>query len=255
MRKLSLFLKYFIELGILNFLDYLLQRFIKRNKIIFIKVPDLSYKVSIRNNPYDIQIFTQIFIYKEYNIIIEEVNTIIDCGANIGLASLYFLSKFPDARIIAVEPEENNFKMLQDNLSNYKNVICIKKGIWGKVANLEISNYNGGNAGFITKESITSERAISSISIDQIIQEYQLTEIDILKIDIEGSEEQIFLTEPKWIKIVRMIFCEIHENMKPGLTARIESMLIPYFDVSMNGEYHVFKRKSALSEQNIRIEF
>ena len=245
MRKLSVIKKYLRGLGLIAFLSYLFQRLIKRNKILRIKVPSLRDEVLIRNNPNDIQVFTQIFINHEYNIVInEEVKTIIDCGANIGLASLFFLSKFPEAKIIAVEPEGNNFHMLRQNMGNHKNVICINKGIWSKTTSLEITNFSRGEAGFIINESQSaSDSTIQAISIDELINEFELKEIDILKIDIEGSEEQVFLEEPKWIKKVNIVFCEIHENMKPGLTARIKSMLMPYFNCFVHGEYHVFEKK------------
>ena len=245
MRKLNLLLKYLNQLDPLSFIKYLFQRFIKKEGILLIKVPHLSTKVLLRNNPSDIQVFTQVFIQQEYNVRIDkEIKTIIDCGANIGLASLFFLSKFPDARIIAIEPEENNFHILKQNLKYYKNVTCIKKGLWNKAANLEIIDNGWGEAGFVIEESpIPSEKTIQAISIEEIIDQFHLSEIDILKIDIEGSEEQVFLNASKWINKINIIFCEIHENLKPGLTNKIESQLNSDFNFIMHGEYHVFKRK------------
>lgn len=201
MRKLNLVLKYFKKLGAFPFVSYLFQRFVKQNEVLFIKVKGLSRKVLIRNCPDDIQVFTQIFINYEYNIgIKEDVKTIIDCGANIGLASLFFLSKFPDANIIAIEPEMNNFKMLQQNMINQNNVICVNKGIWNKTTFLEVTNFSRGEAGFIVNETEqTSDRVIEAISMDELINQFQLNQIDILKIDIEGSEEQVFLEEPGWV--------------------------------------------------------
>lgn len=211
-------------------------------------MPGFKYKVSIRNNSSDIPLFGDMFIRREYEVPFEsDVATIIDCGANVGLASLYFLSKFPDVKIIAVEPEEYNFKLLTENLGRYKNVTCIKKGIWNKKAHLEIIDNGGGNHAFTVIESqIKSKNSIEGISIDDIINDFQLESIDILKIDIEGSEEQVFTIEPKWLNKVKIIFCEIHEKMKPDLTNKITSMLSPCFNISMNGEYHVFKRKGKI---------
>lgn len=245
MRKTKLFLKYFEKLGVLNFLSFLFQRLVRKDKILSLKVPNLSRKVLIRNIPNDIQLFTQIFINQEYNVDIKfPVNTMIDCGANIGLASLYFLSKYPKAKIIAVEPESDNFLMLQKNLEHFKNVTCLKKGIWNKTANLEIVDFSSGEAGFRVDEfQQISENTIQAVTIEDLINEFELQEIDILKIDIEGSEEQVFLEEPVWLKKVNIIFCEIHEIMKPGLTFKIRSLLAPYFNYFINGEYYVFTRK------------
>jgi FkbM family methyltransferase len=253
MRKLRLFIKYTIHLGPANFFDYLYQRFFRKSKILFIKVPNLRHKVAIRNNSSDIPLFAHMFILREYDVSIEgEMKTIIDCGANVGLASLFFLSKFPGATIIAIEPERNNYRLLEQNLGKYENVTCINKGVWNKKALLEIQDTGRGNHAFIVTESLTkSESTIEAISIDEIMNEFHLDKIDILKIDIEGSEEQVFLSEPSWIKKVRMIFCEIHETMKPGLTAKIIALLNPYFKFTINAEYHVFKSKVAIQESGI----
>jgi FkbM family methyltransferase len=246
LRILNLFIKYTFRLGPINFFDYLFQRFIKKNNLLNIKVPGLPDKIYLRNYTSDIPLFANIFMLREYDVSLDgEVKTIIDCGANIGLASLFFLSKFKDCRIIAIEPEINNFRLLNNNLKNYDNVTCINKGVWNVSTYLEITNPDSGNHAFIVKETASrSGKAIKAISIEDIIKDFQLSAIDILKIDIEGSEEQVFLSNPEWIKKVRMIFCEIHENLKPGLTNSIKSLLASDFDFFMHGEYHVFKRKS-----------
>jgi FkbM family methyltransferase len=186
------------------------------------------------------------FILQEYDLKTNyEVKTIIDCGANIGLASLFFLTKYPTAKIIAIEPELNNFKMVNQNLKSYPNVTCINKGIWNKKTYLKIIDEGRGNHSFKVIEcNSPSGVCIEAITIDEIINDFQLKSIDILKIDIEGSEEQVFSNEPEWIKKVRMIFCEIHENMKPGLTKKIIKELSHSFNISRKDEYHVFSRKS-----------
>ncbi len=185
MRVFKLFIKYIIRLGPLNFFDYLYQRFIKKKKLLQIKVPGLGDTVAVRNHTSDIPLFANIFMLREYNVpLAEPVKTIIDCGANIGLASLYFISEFPNAKIIAIEPEGNNYHLLKRNLKSYKNVTCINKGVWSTSTNLEVINTNHGNHAFMVKESaISSERSIKAISIGDIINEFQLSEIDILKID------------------------------------------------------------------------
>ncbi len=249
MRKIVLVIKYLKNLGVKNFSIYIIQRYISRHKIISINVKDLSEKVNFRNTPSDIQIFTQIFILKEYDISIEKpIFTIIDCGANIGLATLYFLTKFPSAKIIAIEPELQNFKMLQMNLAHYRNVICINKGIWSRKCALEIIDNGWGNAGFIIKEvDEMNDSTIEAISISDLFSQFDLNKVDILKIDIEGSEDQLFFNNVDWIKNVKMIFCEIHENLKPGLTNKIITSLNDQFEISKNGEYHIFKSKSKVS--------
>ena len=102
-----------------------------------------------------------------------------------------------------------------------------------------------GFKAYLRLERSLSANSIEAISIDHIKNEFGLDEIDIVKIDIEGSEEQVFLNDPDWLQKVKLIFCEIHEMMKPGLTNKIKTVLMPTFDCCIHGEYHVFKNKKS----------
>jgi len=74
--------------------------------------------------------FYQIFIREEYEIEHERpVNVILDCGANIGLAAIYYIHKFPDAQIISIEPEESNCEMLEENTRLYPGIKPVKAAL------------------------------------------------------------------------------------------------------------------------------
>src|ERR1051326_8504661 len=65
----------------------------------------------LRTGTSDLPVFRQIFIDEEYNFQIPfQPSVIFDLGANVGFASIYFANKFPNARIIAVEPEISNYR-------------------------------------------------------------------------------------------------------------------------------------------------
>src|SRR6478735_3004416 len=68
-------------------------------------------KIYLRPRHTDYAILNQIFVDKQYlpNHSLSNVKVILDAGANIGLSALYFHQRFPDARIICLEPEEQNF--------------------------------------------------------------------------------------------------------------------------------------------------
>lgn len=245
MRRVDLFWKYLIQLGPINLFDYVSQRYLQKKDILFIKHPKLTFRIALRNGTNDVGLFAEIFIFQEYNVDLQgKVETIIDCGANIGLASLYFLSKYPGASIIALEPEKENFECLQRNLINYPTVTCLNKGIWNKSSLLKVTNTEKGNLAFIVEETTgATGNTIEGISVSDLMTEFEIKDIDILKVDIEGSEEQVFLSNVDWLPKVRMIFCEIHEFLKPGLTQRITAVFDCGYDAFMHGEYHVFKKK------------
>lgn len=237
-------LKYIQVLGPLNFLDYCVQRWLIKRNIIEVKMPGLKEKIFLRNNSSDIAIFTDVFINKEHEAEIKGmINCVIDCGANIGLASLYFLKKFPAAKIIAVEPEAGNFLMLKKNLENYPNAIAVNMGVWNKETNLRIVNMEQGNHSFKVEETNDTNNVVRAISIGELIQKNSITNVDLLKIDIEGSEEQVFENIEPWIKNVNVIFLEIHEKIKPGITKKIIEKLQPDFNFSHNSDHYIFTKK------------
>lgn len=76
-----------------------------------IKLNELKFPMHLRNNSSDILTFHQIFTFKEYGMNLGFVpKFIVDAGANIGLSAVFFTNKFPDATIVAVEPEKSNLK-------------------------------------------------------------------------------------------------------------------------------------------------
>lgn len=193
----------------------------------------LKHPVYLRTNTSDYSTFWQIFLDKqyEYSIDFAPVN-IIDCGANIGLASVYFANKYPDAKIIAVEPETSNFEILLLNTKNYPNITCLNNGIWSKNAILEIQNNGLGKWAFTTKE-VTYKNAdtISAISIPDIMQTHSFSHIDIAKIDIEGSERKVFSENyEQWVTKTRLIVIELHDKMQKD-TAKT------FFNAIRNTEY------------------
>src|SRR5437868_4978064 len=93
----------------------------------------LKHPLYLRNIKSDLRIFEQIFMYKEYNIEFPfRPEVIIDLGANVGYASVLFANRFPQAKIIAVEPEDDNFIIAQKNVQSYKNISVIKGAVWNK---------------------------------------------------------------------------------------------------------------------------
>lgn len=188
-----------------------------------------------------------IFIDREYDIKLNrEGKCIIDAGANIGLASLFFLTRWLNVRIIALEPEAQNFDLMIKNLKGYPQVICLQKGLWDSDCFLEVVDNGWGEAGFMVKES--SERTVNSVEgvmLKTLMNQYRVTNIDVLKLDIEGSEENILLgKDKKSLNNVSAIFCEVHENLKPGLEKRIRISYQNEFNIFQSGEYQIYERKS-----------
>jgi FkbM family methyltransferase len=207
--------KYIAKYGWLGFKLYLLKK-IKFPRIIKIRLPHLENVIILRSNTSDIDVFEKIFIDEEYAFITDhEPHVIIDGGANIGLASVYYSIVYPQAKIIAVEPEESNYQLLKENVKEFPNVSIVKAGIWNDNKYVQISNPRDHKFAFMLEESHNSQD-IKAITIDELIKQHNLNYIDILKLDIEGAEKEVFSNYPSWIGKVGMIVIELHDKIKVG---------------------------------------
>ncbi len=234
------------KLGLFQTMNYLWQRLFKgKGELIHIKIPGLCNPLYLRNKYYDTNIFFQIFIKEEVDFDLrDKPNIIIDCGANIGLSTLYFKKKYPLCKIYSIEPEVSNFKMLQLNIRNYKNIFAINAAVWYNINELDIVDPGEGHASFITSDKADGMNIIGSIStitIPDLIKNNACDIVDLIKIDIEGSELDIFANNPElWINKVRCLAVEIHNRLRPGSGEIIGKVMEKNFVKSMKGEYCVF---------------
>ena len=175
----------------------------------------------LRPNQGDWLAFEQVFRYLSYGELVKlkPINTVIDAGANIGLSSVYFDSQLGKPDIYAIEPESGNFEQAKKNTAHLKNVTLEKRALWhsdGEV--LEICNKEtSGSLGFCV-DSAKSETGIASITIPTILEANNWDFVDLLKIDIEGAEKQIFEGQncDNWLSRVKILAIELHDFVTPG---------------------------------------
>lgn len=190
----------------------------------------INKRIKLRKNPSsDFEVFRQIFLMKEYlpvvnvyknNFDIQKDRSlnIIDAGSNIGMTSLFFLNYFQNTNIICIEPEIENYKILDFNLESAKKskITKINGAIWSSNCKIKIVNdfRDQLNWSFRVEESEQTD-SITAYSVNQLIVDNNFKILDILKIDIEGSEKQLF-THPTsnldFLKITKCIAIEIHDE-------------------------------------------
>lgn len=212
-------------------------------------VPGYERPILLRSHTTDFSTFKQIFHLKEYDIKFNFTPTvIIDAGANIGLASLFFNNRFPNALVYAIEPESTNFAALKNNVYNFPNII-IHHAALHHTANLELQLFDRGigHWGFSTQKidsQTEMERSsrVGTISIDSLMTRYEINCIDILKIDIEGAENELFTSYYSgWLPKTRCIIIEFHDQYAPGSEAMIRKILNSFgFCCFKKGENWVF---------------
>jgi FkbM family methyltransferase len=195
--------------------------------LISFRIPGLPHPVFIRRQSSDFMVFEEIFIDQQYKTDFSKgsVLTVMDAGANIGLSALYFLKSHSPEKIICLEPEDDNFKMLEKNLSGYKNILLIKKGLWHSRQLLKIVDMTADNWGFELTSCDDTAGGIQGISINDLMQEYGLNGIDLLKIDIEGSEKEVFERNNSWVFKIKHLIIEVHEGIRPGAFDAVKSAM------------------------------
>ena len=241
--------KFGIKKGILLLLKFYFPHI---NNVVSVKLPNLQQPIQVRIGTSDIQTFLEVFVRDEYDLSFLGLNprTIIDGGANVGFSSLYFACLYPCSRIIAFEPEFSNFEMLKRNTEEYENITPVQAALWTKESELAIKNPEAEKWAFqVTDSAQEFKTIIKGHSITKIITDYNLKNIDVLKLDIEGSEKDIFESNVEaWIGKVRVMIIELHDRFKPGCTASVINAACKNgFDIVQLNNLIVLNRHNNLS--------
>ena len=195
-----------------------------------VPVPGIG-NVHVRPDDSDIDTIRQVFGNKDYdmsypallanrisdhytNLLHQGLTPIVvDAGANIGAATLWFSSKYPQASIIAIEPDPGNAAVLRKNLATKKNCIVLEAAIGAERGFVELST---GGASW----AVTTNRAqvgVRTVTIEDAFAESDGNAPFIVKIDIEGFEKDLFSSNLDWLERVYIVVLEPHDWMFPGM--------------------------------------
>ncbi len=140
----------------------------------------------------------------------ERPQVLVDLGANIGLATLSIVSRFPDVRAVCVEPHPENAQLLRHNLR------CL--GDRATVIEAAVSDHSGHldlavaaehyNASVVRGSSEVVR--VRALTVEEVMSEAGISFIDVLKMDIEGAELALLEGRPQWLEKVRLILAELH---------------------------------------------
>lgn len=169
---------------------------------------------------------------------------IVDAGANIGIETIRLRHFFPQARILAIEASVENYRVLARNIADDKgHVEALNYGVWSSELALRLQP-GGNNEAFSVRPVEPGEPAdLQAISMNEVLQRVG-GEIDILKMDIEGSEYEVFSKNTDWVDHVKAFVFECPDRDHPGASAQIFRTLAHRpFDTFISGENLVLIRK------------
>jgi FkbM family methyltransferase len=239
---MSRFKKLQKQLGFLKAISFYSK--IKRGNLSNLNTHNLAQPFSMRNNPFDYATFEEVILNETYNIPLSfQPKYIIDGGGNIGLSACFFATKYPSAAVISIEPDKDNYKMLQLNCGHYSNIHTQQCGIWKNNTHLKIENADAGNNAFtVTETEEATGETIQAVTILHLMEKYNMPYIDILKLDIEGSEKEVFEENfDTWLPKTKVLIIELHDEMKKGSSSAVFNAVNQFnFSFSIKGENIIF---------------
>ena len=172
--------------------------------------------IQLRRRSGDFFIFHEIFTSRYYHLADSLVPpapaVIVDLGANVGLATLFLADRFAGARHFCVEPNPGNLALLRANLSFLTDRLTTLEGAAsGRRGDARFFDSDWTGGGHLVEKG-PSTRSVRCVTMDEIISTYRIKAIDILKVNIEGAEKEIFSAKPDWLTRVRCIVIELHNG-------------------------------------------
>lgn len=196
-----------------------------------------------RAGTHDGTVFRQIYVWGELDAPFPfSPQSIVDAGANIGVTTRYLAHRFPEAQVISLEIDPDNLSLLRRNVAHLHQVEVRGQALWGHRGSVTIENPNAATDGYRAIERPGGE--IEAIGIADLLDEAGIDTLDLLKMDVEGAERDIFSLAPeRWLHRVRMILVELHDRYRPGCTAALERVISAgHYRATRSGEYHLLSR-------------
>ena len=150
----------------------------------------------------------------------EGAGYIIDCGANIGLSTIYFKKMYPESRIVAFEPDAVMFEKLQRNLTafGFVDIIAMQKALWSHEKRAMFCG-DGADGGRLARHGDGAGTEISTVRLKEYLNE----PVSLLKMDIEGAETEVLQDCADSLNNIERIFIEYHSF--DGKAQRLDEIL------------------------------
>jgi FkbM family methyltransferase len=184
----------------------------EKGALVELRVPSLDHPICVRAGTTDLQELVYVTIRETYGAILPdgEVHTIVDAGANIGDSSAWYLTRFPRARVIAIEPHPDNFRLLERNLRPYGDrAVAIRGALWHRLGALAVRPAADLDSTSVEETAEASD--CEAVTMAEILERFRIDRVDIFKCDIEGAERDLFESDcDGWLTRTRFIAIETH---------------------------------------------
>jgi FkbM family methyltransferase len=231
----------------------LFRRLMRSDRPLTVYLANYGTRIEIEPLGSDLFVASQIFGHEEYSLsdtVRDRINErarriragnqvpiIIDGGANVGYSALYFAKAFPDAKVIAFEPDLRTYECLRRNTSGRDQIDAIHGALWSHSRGVRISpDSNQTSWSFHVG---TEGEHQPSLVLSRIFHENPLWRPLIVKLDVEGAEREIIDSSPDVFKSAACIMIEPHDFKFPGsccLSSLYSIIASRPMDTLINGE-------------------
>jgi len=145
----------------------------------------------------DVSVMREIFKLREYRVVEEIIKSasepILDAGAHAGFFCLYCRALNPKVKIIALEPEENNLKLLEKHLkeNRTKGVQVVAGALASETGDRELTISDDSHNHYLSSES-ESGVLVRAFSLSDLGRTQKVQRFALIKMDIEGAEFEVF---------------------------------------------------------------
>lgn len=176
-------------------------------------------------------------------------NLIIDAGGYIGTAAIAFAKRYPRATVVTLEPSPANFAVLRQNVVAFPNIRPLNMALAPASGMQQLFDRGSGEWGFTLVDRPSDRKTrpmgqVETTTVAQIISDVDADGVDILKVDIEGGEADLFGQSAEWVDKVEAICVELHDRIKPGCTAAWQSATTGRTNGKLGGEKYFSMRPS-----------
>lgn len=182
-----------------------------------VRLEGLAEPVEIRLGTSDGFVLEEIFLRKVYEpamaLSADSVRQVIDLGANCGLSVRLWLASFPNCKLVAVEPDAGNYEALLGNVrrsGQADRVQCIRACVAAQAGEVYLDRSREECAITMIPQPMDQSDSVPAVPMSRVLSECEAEAIDLLKVDIEGAEQEVFVDCREWLGRVGNLFIELH---------------------------------------------